>query len=414
MRRRLPSHALLLLCALTRAAAHPVGTADAALTPAGLPDAPHAALRSAALAKVQAATPSEMDSAMQRVLAHTPGGELDEALLELFDAEARAATSRPPPSEHALLVPSHADTTSTTAPTTAPTGAPASASSGPPTTAPTTAPTGAPAPTSSGNTPSTSSEPYPGYRCSCGTTAWSGASYRIFTAPADVTELPAKTNYSACEPPGAGTDALNVSYGLAIPGSPICLDAAGAECDPCGMAATRDQIRIGWFSQLSKAKDGNGNACVLNSTHPWTVQVAVSYRLSNWLWMQADATTAVGTLASGAPPSYASAVPGADWLTATVQKGTFPITWQSLAPSYSLPPNTPFRFMVGANWAACDSTAPSDTNTTAPTTASTAAPTTAPAPAPTTAPASAPTTAPAPAPTTAPTTAPAPGPAPSA
>ena len=128
MRRRPPSHALLLLFALTWAAAHPVGTADTALTPAGLPDAPPAALRSAALAKVQAATPSEMDSAMQRVLAHTPGGELDESLIELLDAEARAAASRPPPSEHALLVPSHADTTSTTAPTTALTGAPASAS----------------------------------------------------------------------------------------------------------------------------------------------------------------------------------------------------------------------------------------------------------------------------------------------
>ena len=87
------------------------------------------------------------------------------------------------------------------------------------------------------------------------------------------------------------------------------------------------------------------------------LQMELAFRNSQWMWIPVDTTTSgSGNTIAALSPAITSAVynPKSDpFVKATVTKGSFPSTWLLGPSTFTLPPNTPYRFMVGAEYAAC-------------------------------------------------------------
>ena len=326
----------LLLTALSAAAAAPIANQPAALAP----DANSAPVDEAALSWLRAllATrpPDALGGAMERLLAgsDTADGELEARLLDVLHSAANA--SRAFASNEQLLAPQ----------------------------------------TTSGEL---------ALLCRCGETVWSSASERIFTAPADKSRVagsnkcPVQTTAGAYPAdPGKGV------FGTGVPGTPYCYESTSKTdtlmCDPCNVSPDAGQIAVAWRDSMSTVKDtdktvtgtdgkaGEGAPCfapVYSGTGKkgaWRLQMELAFRNSQWMWIPVDTTKDSGNTIAALSPAITSAVynPKSDpFVKATVTKGSFPSTWLLGPSTFTLPPNTPYRSMVGAEYAACTPPPPS-------------------------------------------------------
>ena len=328
----------LLLAALSAAAAAPIANQPAALAP----DANSAPVDEAALSRLRAllATrpPDALGGAMERLLAgsDTADGELEARLLDVLHSAANA--SRAFASNEQLLAPQ----------------------------------------TTSGEL---------ALLCRCGETVWSSASERIVTAPADKSRVAGSNKCPVQDTAGAyPADPGKGVFGTGVPGTPYCYDSAATTtdtkmCDPCNVSPDAGQIAVAWRDSMSAVTDtdktvtgtdgkaGEGAPCfapVYSGTGTkgaWRLQMELAFRNSQWMWIPVDTTTSgSGNTIAALSPAITSAVynPKSDpFVKATVTKGSFPSTWLLGPSTFTLPPNTPYRFMVGAEYAACPPPPPS-------------------------------------------------------